>query len=166
MKAQLTARTTEYRGIRYRSKCEAMFAMWLNLEHGDTSVIEYEPDWCEIGDYVPDFTVAIPDAGYPQSRAPVFRTYIHFIEYKPSRPTFTYLSDVSEKLRQVIERECHSLKTVSVGGFIYYGSVFTEDRGIFNVIPTGGVTERISVNWIGKYEKQIRDYRFDLESEA
>lgn len=163
-RAELTARATEYRGIRYRSKCEAMFAMWLGLRCGDAAVVEYEPDFAELGDYTVDFVVSKPHESSPNGRIVTFGTWIEFIEYKPSRPTFTYLAEVSKNIREIITREClgHSVK---VGGFVYFGSVFNNDRGIYAIQKHDGF-DICSCNWIGEHERRIREYRFDLESEV
>jgi len=159
-----TPRPTEFRGIVYRSKCEAMFALWLHLKHGDNVVVQYEPDLAELDDYVVDFVVSQPQESSPSGRLITFDTCIYFIEYKPSRLTFTYISEVSKKIKNIIERECTG-HNVRVGGFIYFGSVFTCDRGLYSIQRDNEIGSCCDCNWLNIYERQIRDYRFDLESE-
>lgn len=158
------ARPTEYNGIQYRSKCEAMFALWLDLKYPNAAV-EYEPDWAEVDDYVPDFAYSMPIPAYPTQRMCVFETWVAIIEYKPARPTFTYLDAVSKKLRAIAKREGHI--AAKVCAFVYWGSVYTADRGIFTIGRHGGFLETdIPMNWLGVHEKAIRDFRFDLEAAA
>jgi hypothetical protein len=157
----MEARATEFQGITYRSKCEAMFALWLSKKNSQDVRIEYEPDWCEIGDYVPDFAVIRPilDDGH---RIPRFCTSVELIEYKPSRPTFTYVDEVFKKLHCVANRELsNGISEILLT--VYFGSIYTEDRGIFYFQSHGSFSSSC-INWIGDYEKSIRDFRFDLEA--
>lgn len=156
------ARLTEFRGITYRSKSEAMFALWLEFKY-PTAVVEYEPDWAELDDYVPDFVCSLPIPAYPTQRMCVFETWVAIIEYKPSRPTFTYLDDVSKKIRSIAKREGNIATKISA--FVYWGSVYTEGRGVFTISCDGSAYETDTpMNWLGIHEKTIRDFRFDLEA--
>lgn len=161
MQKELVARPTEYRGIQYRSKCEAMFALWLDLKHSEDVFIEYEPDWAELGDYVPDFVVHRPSWDHDRV-VPEISQWIEIIEYKPSMPTVTYCSEVCKKLHQIANLSLFgscSLITMN----IYYGSVYDANRGA--LLCCNDDFSSVKVNWIGKHERRIRDYRFDLESE-
>jgi hypothetical protein len=162
MKKDLTASPTEYRGTVYRSKCEAMFARWLDLRNSDDAVVMYEPDWAEIGDYVPDFAVIRPVAD--GERIPRFLTCVELIEYKPSRPTLSYVKKTMQKLQKIAERELPKSEVDEIQICVYFGSVYTEDRGVFHVSGTGGFTHN-SINWLSVHEKAVRDFRFDLEAD-
>ena len=141
-----------------------MFAMWLDLKHSDDVLIEYEPEWAEIGDYVADFAVHRPI--WNDDRIPVFKTSIELIEYKPSMPTITYCDAVLKKLKTVADRELvHIPEVDEILLSVYFGSVYTNDRG--RISFDGGSSYTVNrTNWLSIYEKQIREYRFDLESEA
>lgn len=157
----MEARPTEFRGITYRSKCEAMFALWLELRN-PAAVFDYEPDWGEIENYVVDFIIAKPVPSSLNGRISVFETWVEFVEYKPCRPTFTYLDEVSQKLRNLVFRECKDSTNLKVGAFVYWGSVYGDDRGVATVSKRNGFKVE-ACNWIGTHEKTIRDFRFDLE---
>ena len=88
---------TEWQGIRFCSKSEACFAMYIDhytrrQNNNESSVVawEYEPQQLILDDgYVPDFRVVC------------FRNNVlwcKLIEYKPSRPTPTYAMNVLQKL--------------------------------------------------------------------
>ena len=61
--------------------------------------------------------------------------------------------------------ECHKTGIVFTYPYIYWGSVFSTDRG-FVYRGCDGLMKFSQTNWIGINEKHIRDYRFDLESEV
>lgn len=159
----VTARPTEYRGIQYRSKCEAMFARWLELKNSDDVIVIYEPDWAEIEDYVPDFAVIrpLPDG----ERVPLFGTSVELIEYKPTRPTLTYVKETTKKLYEISRRELKENDVAEVMLTIYFGSVFSVDRGVFYFNPPSGFIY-CNRNWLSGHEKSIRNFRFDLEAET
>jgi hypothetical protein len=92
-KSQLRAIPTEYRGVTYRSKSEAMFAVFLSYylearlrdRRYIAAGLEYEPAWSKVGDYVFDFCFHIvrpSESGVVYSRA--------LIEYKPKFTTASY----------------------------------------------------------------------------
>jgi len=166
----LTPRPTEYRGVTYRSKCEAMFARWLDHQYcPETQLIQYEPTWASCGEYVPDFLTQSPVMLHHRDNNHIakFATCIELIEYKPSMPTITYCNTVMKKLKTVADRElAHIDEVTEILLSVYFGSVYTNDRGVFRVNPVGGCRQPIAMNWLTIYEKQIREYRFDLESEV
>ena len=83
---------TEYKGIVFRSKSEAIYARSLDLF--DNTLWRYEPEELKVGDYVPDFSVIydLPE-GYGHE----------VIEYKPAYPTKTYLDRLSSHFSQLNE---------------------------------------------------------------
>ncbi len=77
------ARPTEYNGITFRSKSEAIFARGLDI---NGCYWEYEPSNYKLDDgYVPDFIVTSEEAG------------IILIEYKPKQVTNTYFNSLEKK---------------------------------------------------------------------
>jgi hypothetical protein len=108
----LTPRPTEHRGIVYRSKCEAMFALWLELRNSSDTIIDYEPDWAELGDYVPDFSVHSPIPIYDRSGVSLFASQVEVIEYKPSRPTLTYVNNVAKSMLEIAESRLRHLDKI------------------------------------------------------
>ena len=71
-----------------------------------------------------------------------------------------------KKLKTVADRElAHIDEVTEILLSVYFGSVYTNERGRFMFSGDGScVVNR--TNWLTIYEKQIREYRFDLESEA
>lgn len=87
--AGLTPIQTEYKGIRFRSKSEAVFARCLNLVGHDFT---YEPS-CHSHDW--DFEVIKAcEAGF----------CVWLIEYKPSEPTDVYLENLANKIKDSVRR--------------------------------------------------------------
>jgi len=78
----MSARPTEYKGIVFKSKSEACYAKWLD-SIGRTQWT-YEPDEFRSGNYVPDFAVRFESSG---------GNICLVIEYKPSQPTESYISE-------------------------------------------------------------------------
>lgn len=148
---------TEYKGIVYRSKCEAMFARYLEIEcelydeDVDTwarrqgrpvanlkSGFIYEPD-LSVAKYVPDFLVF-----RKEYRNPLMLPYFKYqlIEYKPSQPTKTCSEAIGKKCGEWLSW-VNDMYVAEVGeGFVsnafsvmlYYGSVWTpeDQRGAIN----------------------------------
>jgi hypothetical protein len=83
---------TEFMGIRFRSKSEAMFANLLEIS-GRQWVYEYPAIKC--GDYVPDFMVI---------KSKKHREFVpQVVEYKPKLPTKTYLERLTKKSDELAE---------------------------------------------------------------
>jgi hypothetical protein len=155
------ARPTEYKGTVYRSKCEAMFARWLELrwsKEGDPFGIIYEPESLRTKDgWVPDFlvwSVQHVDCGCPD---------LHFVsyEYKPSKPTKTYLKDFYRRTQEV-----DSFYPRYVQHQLYYGSVFNNARGYcFGGSRISDYQKLRCYDWLGDFENIIKETRFDLEAQ-
>lgn len=145
----IQARPTEYEGIRFRSKSEAIFARCLSL---DGFYWEYEPETWRIGygtkgGWTPDFW-AVSN----------IHKKIHslVIEYKPGPPTNTYIEELAKR----------------------FDSLWPQTHGHHLVLCFGSAFERniISIEWLkglGKWKtigawpgsstmKQAAAYRFDL----
>jgi hypothetical protein len=182
----MKARPTEYKGVRYRSKSEAMFARFLELElderrymgshkgpwfnnglNNGASGFIYEPESLEVDGWKPDFLVHQTWERIVQGYSLPVTDY-QIIEYKPSKPTRTYAEEFALRCAVLFEkfsdrdmwwfsRRCSCV--------IYWGSVFNECRGLVSI-------EGLEVefdgdhDWISDFEEEIKATRFDLEMEV
>jgi hypothetical protein len=162
---------TEYKGIRYRSKSEAMFARYLELRN-DAEFISsrlnvgqkcgaggfiYEPKFLLLDDgWTPDFlwwAVYGSVASEPTLHASV-------VEYKPKVPTKTYLDAFLEHTQRL-----WGSMSYSPSYELYYGNFFTGTCGLFHV--SDGRLEHVvgdEANWLEGYQDTILKTRFDLEA--
>lgn len=169
---------TEYEGVRYRSKCEAQFAYWLHhinraidiyvcadgerkqrITQSGCTGFEYEP--VLVNGFNCDFMVwrlQIKD------RSVLPQSFITFIEYKPSRPTDTYISNWVEKVHHTLDSmESSGVDTSKMCFCIYYGSVYTESRGVVRVgMPERAISDS-SHDWCGVLRDLMLSYRYDLQ---
>lgn len=187
----LNARPTEYLGIQYRSKCEAMFAAWLMLPEQSgyrdllTGVI-YEPEWLEIDGWKPDFvTYRVLMDRFVHVGLPM--TLLTVIEYKPSSPTETYVEEWETRCKALAERSLivgQKDLTRNTEWKLFYGSVFTQDRGIVLLTQSSmcdGECGELSFNcqckklwsrnlvecdWFHGTDDRIRSIRFDLKEQV
>jgi hypothetical protein len=155
MTVQLKPRITDYKGIRFRSKSEAIFARSLDIANerpSNVSVIwEYEPQEFRYDDYVPDFLVALKFTDAP--------LYLALIEYKPSKPTDAYITEWLKKA----DFYCAIKHPVSLFPGLCYGSPFNGDYGCIK-----GNAKEFNAWAYGMqiYAAEAKDYRFDLEQGA
>lgn len=96
---------TEYRGVRFRSKSEAIFARALELRKYTT--LEYEPRGFEVGGWCPDFWAVAQGTNN-------FITSL-FIEYKPTSVTDSYKESLAEKFRLLGDKMHRSLRILACG---------------------------------------------------
>lgn len=184
MTDRFVASPTEYRGVRFRSKSEAMFALWLDLEssvnvaykdeqrrlsEGFICVNEgmefwkYEP----VLKFAPYFNVDFLSCTLSTGRAAYapFLNY-QFIEYKPSKPTKTYCEKFFLNYEETKE-ECERIGLHEVSrrssARIFYGSIFNTIRGVVGDDENTGFVDIKDFDWLYGYEDEIRSYRFDLE---
>ena len=187
MPRTLKVRPTEYKGVLYRSKCEAMFARYLELEAevsasygafggpfykahslgSGAAGFVYEPEGLSVDGWTPDFLewrvcnsqllgCQIPYLGY------------RMIEYKPTKPTKTYAKEFATRVEAILlrlddlglfefSRRCNAA--------IYYGSVFTNDRGLvlWEWDSVSWITEKDGGDWLANFEEEVKATRFDLE---
>jgi hypothetical protein len=181
----MKARPTEYKGIRFRSKSEAVFARYLDLlleEHATITHIlcggnilvqggggfRYEPA-TPVDGWHPDFLVWQPlvhgnDATSFWRSTPMLA--MQFIEYKPSMPTKTYCEEWLEKVEDwkrtsKIEGSSYHLHT---SFSIFFGSPFSDlSRG--EIRFEDGFYHQDDFDWVD-YFPCLMQYRFDLQSEA
>ena len=152
--SNLKAIPTEYKGIRFRSKSEAIFARAMDL--AGIEAWEYEP--ATFDGYTPDFLVSakvpamILDDGHD-----LILSWL--IEYKPSTPSSAYI----EKFKSV--RFPESIDHA----FIFYGSPYS-DNGSFGVIESRSPSRSeeaamwvLFVTPVVNKMTEAMNYRFDLK---
>lgn len=172
---------TEYKGTLYRSKCEAMFARWIEIKdewgrlaagcisentHGHWYGFIYEPKGTSVDGWTPDFlrwrVSGFHTEGHPWQSPILIR---EVVEYKPSRPTDAYVAEFGRRC----ERLNAILQARSPGRIdfcLYFGSVFNQDRGCYCALMADDCHE-ISYrkhDWLACEEQLVRETRFDLVS--
>lgn len=139
------ARPTEYEGIVFRSKSEAIFARALDLR-GFTW--EYEPKrWLAEDGWGPDFWVV----GYDQDHL----IYNMLVEYKPGEATDTYLKELHGRFGDMIGVQYFHC-------FAVCGSSFNETRECFRW-GCGGWSKCESGYDFFRHIDEASKYRFDLK---
>lgn len=142
---------TEYVGITFRSKSEAIFARALDLMG---FWWEYEPEPFQTGDlWIPDFLVVSQQARR--------KIGLWLFEYKPSAPTNAYMGQMRNR---AIE-----LNPFMRGMWIYviYGSAFNNDFGGFEWNAEESRFDHMqeaSVEHFARHIIESSRYRFDLQS--
>lgn len=151
-----TPTATEYDGVVFRSKSEAMFAALLNKRCGDWI---YEPDFLSNNNWSPDFAIPISDVHK--------MFYWLIIEYKPSKPTETYFKNFQQNIQDIRTRIDHPVRATIIyidwfnrskcGGFTY-GSWPDSDES-----PTDYKFKGASFLWDHQsIFEEITKTRFDL----
>jgi hypothetical protein len=87
LRCEVKAKPTEYNGIRYRSKSEAIVARAINLAGW---AFNYEPKPPKGCDYTPDFIIEC-EFGWKKCLTVL-------LEYKPSQATVTYYENIEKEL--------------------------------------------------------------------
>lgn len=179
---EMIARPTEYKGIRFRSKSEAMFARYLDLIldqesrdfHFDyphfirpfSAAFSYEPE-THIEGWKPDFFVHLPGVSLKTRNSAhcLGSMDLWVVEYKPSPPTSTYVEQFLAK-GQCFRDEIDRIKehgSDCVTEYIYYGSFYKNGRmGKYVRDFDGDVWHDEDDRWADEYIDEIRNYRYDL----
>lgn len=163
----LKPRPTEYKGIVYRSKSEAMFAAWLEtyIENGHLDGMTYEPECFRVGDWIPDFATW---KVFFDDESP--RISFRIIEYKPSCPTECYIGEF-ERNAYTVGRRFNSGTMSAMSFMIQYGSMWSDDRGWVEFQKTAEddfgefdlVRNDVVSDWIGGLDRDLLNIRFDLK---
>ncbi len=147
-KSKYVPTLTEYDGVLFRSKSEAIFARAMDLTGHITW--DYEPE--TIDGYTVDFWVTTT---LPQSEISMDL----MVEYKPSRPTDAYISKLELVDQQGMD-----------GFLLFYGSPYEPDKeiGIFTIGPGRSPPERMGFmagfcNPVAEKLMEAKNYRFDLK---
>jgi hypothetical protein len=175
---------TDYKGVRYRSKSEAVFAryldLWLEEDSGikgamnnDSRVgiggFQYEPE-PPIGNWNPDFIVwRVFPPRKPRLSTCLLNTMpfldSEYIEYKPALPAISYLEEWSRKIKQVrrlIKTGQYFSHHISTRFSVFYGSPFSDrDRG--RIVFGFNKVSHEEYDWVD-YFPSLMDYRFDLKN--
>ena len=157
------ANPTEYGGIRFRSKSEAMFAYIIDNFWGPSWA--YEP--YEIDDYLVDFSQVVPlqdKSGYCE----------YLIEYKPAQPTETYLSVLGPKIAGLLQSDMLFGRKSAFAVFCinmfdelkpmirYEYREYSTDAGIIGGFDKVEFSIDQRANWV-EYIRAAKDHRFDLK---
>jgi hypothetical protein len=185
----MEATPTEYKGVVYRSKCEAMFALHLDTELDNQASIrkwlsekrgkkllnlsggfEYEPSTL-IDGWHPDFLLweVLPPSGFTENeffhQLPTMECC--FVEYKPSRPTKAYINNYISKYmqwRRIAETESLDFASRCTAK-ICYGSPYSKNResdvGEILVFHFGEYCDVVD-DWGANDFEYALNYRFDL----
>lgn len=154
----MEARPTEYKGVLYRSKSEAMFARWLDLS--SKSQFFYEP----IGfPKCVDF-LAIEHAAEMIPYGIVLQPSYAAIQYKPSRPTRAYVAEMDRE-KDAIFQACEDIHPGQSLCCLMYGSVWSDSRGMF-IFRSGEHPHEVTDDWLEPCRLAVMDYRYDLEETA
>lgn len=175
MSRNLKPRPTEYKGVRYRSKSEAMFARWLELECECEQYdgFAYEPTRMGQFGWVPDFVAwkLVLPASHLKSPYCDNIPEIDYavIEYKPSIPTETYLDEWVVRCRSLREfLVAEGPFSSRLRFFLYYGSVFSSEVGCVYVEDDYSdwyYNDVDSCDWLEMHRGSILATRFDLRHE-
>lgn len=177
MSARLEAVPTEYKGVVYRSKCEAMFARWIELEligNEKHDCFHYEPEYLRFEDWVPDFSVlrfCKNHPFYPNAFLDYMpRVEFEVVEYKPTSPTKTYVKRLLSRfknLRDEMVKRHGYLIYLQMTFHLYVGSVWSDKSEHFVVVNTNDEEWEFfetSWDWIADHADAIKSTRFDLEA--
>lgn len=153
------ARATEYKCTVYRSKSEAIFARYLDLQ---TFAYAYFYEPVNIDGYSPDFFVLIDKSCWRPRSSGMHRIVAVFIEYKPAMPTKTYLNELAERFSLVRNKFDSTLFDLDF--FCVYGSTYDPSfSGAFEL--QDGQWIDAEWNWAEQKEaKEAHEYRYDLET--
>ena len=153
---------TEYKGVRFRSKSEAVFARCLDLAGWDW---DYEPK--NASGHRWDFLVdrkTEPGSG---------RERFVFIEYKPSQPTIAYVRSLIEKTKLAPVESIliwgSPWSPVSSGKVFGGCSIFSSDAPRGWGVVRNKITSRdceVSAMPLDLFADDAREYRFDLDQGA
>lgn len=141
----MTPIPTEYRGIRFRSKCEAVFARNLDL---NSVLWEYEPTLYTDWGYVPDFRIC------KQAKGRVGMTD-GIIEYKPTDVTQTYLDNLSYKISTF-----PTLAQNIFGFVVACGNAYEKQPRHAYVLD--GHWKKVPTTWMFQRIEEASTFRFDL----
>lgn len=157
------ARPTEYRGVTFKSKSEAICARGFDLAE---ALWEYEP-FCFVDlfedNYIPDFLVTRYDFGIDS------HGLAHCVfEYKPTLPNKTYRKELYKRFEYINNRI--KLNYPLLHFFLLYGSPFDNEKqkGCVVLHEDGDYSEynmyedEFQHNWMFNFWDEAKKYRFDL----
>jgi len=157
-----TPRKTEYKGVVFKSKSEAIVARSMDLVG---LLWEYEPYQTKCNDgYICDFWVIVPASVVNDGRPSNWFQNV-FIEYKPSIPTNTYLNEIYDRFKTLGLKRNPTI-------WILYGNPFddTVQSGwlAIDVYDENHLKRKwrsLGPSFLGVIDKwhEAKKYRFDLK---
>lgn len=151
------ARPTEYEGVVFRSKSEAIFARALTLRG---FLWEYEPGHFGLpGGWYPDFRIATTED--------VDHSILTgLVEYKPSLVTETFMAELHDRFGELCTSGlwCGS----SMYGLLACGSSYNSERHLFEWNPAGGWRSPKQCLWrwdVFRHINEAATYRYDLKQQ-
>jgi hypothetical protein len=147
----LQAVQTEYKGVVFRSKSEAILARNFDLNN---AFWIYEPKGLTQGDlWIPDFWLIWPKQ--------ITGFWSIILEYKPRTPTDTFKKRLAERFCEVKKTMPHS------GMLLFVGDAFQEDSKKYveewaSWLPGDGWGMWSNCEFMSKLE-EARTFRFDLQ---
>lgn len=146
---------TEYRGVRYRSRHEASFALLLDMQGNN---FMYEPAEFRVNAWTPDFVTWRTAGHVPGLQFPRFTV----IELKPVRPTLTYAQGLANNV-QVLQQRFG--KRLLIGRLVYGDLWKPETMMVVTFFESDKVCLGQQQLMIRPEEAaEIKSYRFDLEN--
>lgn len=164
---------TQYKGILFDSKSEAIFArsldVWNKKQNGYGKLTwQYHPEKFQIDRYCPDFSCA---PIISQCHALDANLKIRLIEYKPSRPTSAYINRIANYFNEI--KNSDHFNIIYHYMIICYGNTFEETplRKILichkKTKRTHIIDSRLSDDLTPEFNteclSEAKKYRFDLE---
>lgn len=139
---------TDFMGVRFRSKSEAMFANV--LEHLGNGWI-YEPNFLTVGDYTPDFVFF--------TKKPNDLTKANIVEYKPCKPTQAYFDRIAEIAPKIISKLGNMPCGMAIISFNFFENsqldAWSYMHGKWKPLPFR--------MWPDELLDSVKSYRYDLE---
>lgn len=140
---------TEYDGVRFRSKGEAIFARALSLNQ---ILWEYEPKRIvTLDNWTPDFLAVW--------RRKNKTLVICLIEYKPSTPTDSYFAVMKKR---VVELGHSKPDCAFSHAVLAAGNSFSGGKAVFELNRKSIEWDRFERPWLFDYWDEASKYRFDL----
>ena len=155
------ARPTEYRGVVYKSKTEAMFACLIDVNQKEKNQrvrLRYEPEIYKTpGGYIPDFVL-------DQISEPFLCDFTTLIELKPSMPTQAYINYLDKQFKWIRNKDYfQAISFYAMYVFNPYDHIFQYILFDKEYIPT--IEEFETPAWFKDYYfNEVLKYRFDLQS--
>lgn len=139
-------RPTDFKGITFRSKTEAIFAKSLDLS---AVAWEYEPErFKHASGWVPDFWICA------NGRSGNIVSMV--LELKPCRPTQTYLVELRQRMTDVVGQYDYAV--------IAFVNPFDNmsERGVMILQEDGTWSDSKSSAWLFRNIEHAKRHRFDL----
>jgi hypothetical protein len=163
---------TEYKGIVFDSKSEAIFARAMDIQNAETErnskmFWHYHPERFTMNDYCPDFSIQLWSKIYDGKKFDQLTQSVILIEYKPAAPTQTYVDKIRSYYDALKEKDHYNVIDYIL---ICYGNVFeSESLKVIQIYSdSSGNTISKDSSYITdnifckEYISEARNYRFDL----